>query len=310
MASPAVGLAATTNLVGEGRFIIPNKAALLAISSDLDEPAVVCANFASVVKKCTYNAGVPGHYFHLGKGAIITSGEPLLAKFKEFEAVILATKLSNAGVAYLYGVPVEKLRDFVQSPPAAKDLVEEAKMLTSWRLPDENLESLSALADTETDKLRAYADKLISHLGMFKVLGIRSVSQLKIWVQKGYEPAILRVVLEMEKAERKQATANGVRAADAIESVVGGAQAGARWALVKEALLGAKIFYGEPLADRIIEVPIDSTTGKPTAEMMAELTAELQCACIRTHHTCLRMRCAHVCACSNIFLIYILVRCC
>ena len=33
------GFTATTNLVGDGRFIIPNKAAPLAISSDLDEPA-------------------------------------------------------------------------------------------------------------------------------------------------------------------------------------------------------------------------------------------------------------------------------
>ena len=51
MASPAVGLAATTNLVGEDRFIIPNKAALLAISSDRDEPAaIICAYLASVVQ--------------------------------------------------------------------------------------------------------------------------------------------------------------------------------------------------------------------------------------------------------------------
>ena len=50
MASPPVGLAATTNLVGEGRFLIPNKATLLAISSDHNEPAIICANLASVVQ--------------------------------------------------------------------------------------------------------------------------------------------------------------------------------------------------------------------------------------------------------------------
>ena len=49
MASSPVGLAATTNLVGEGRFLIPNKATLLAISSDHNEPAIICANLASVV---------------------------------------------------------------------------------------------------------------------------------------------------------------------------------------------------------------------------------------------------------------------
>ena len=51
MGSPPVGLAATTNLAGEGRFIIPNKSVPLAFSSDSNEPAaIICAYLTSVVQ--------------------------------------------------------------------------------------------------------------------------------------------------------------------------------------------------------------------------------------------------------------------
>ena len=271
------------NLVSDGRVLIPNKAAPLAISSDLEEPAIICANFASVVQKLTYNAGVPGHYFHFGKDVAVTSGEPLIAKFKEFDAVIVATKISNNGATYLYGVPVEKLKEMMQARPAANALLDENKWLQSFKFPDPNLESLSVLVDTETDKLRDYADVLISHLGMFKVLGIRNTKHLKAWAVKGYEEAIKKVLLEMEKAERATAAARGARARDPGESAGGGTQAGARWALVHTAMLDVNIFYREPLRERIIEVPVDLTTGKPTAEMVAQVMDELRCARAHPH---------------------------
>jgi tetratricopeptide (TPR) repeat protein len=152
---------AALNLVTDGRVLIPNKAAPLAITNDLEEPAIICANVASVVQKLTYNAGVPGHYFHFGKAVAVTSGEPLIAKFKEFDAVIVATKISNTGATYLYGVTVEKLKEMMQSRPATNALLDENKWLQSFKFPDPNLESLSVLVDTETDKLRDYADVLI-----------------------------------------------------------------------------------------------------------------------------------------------------
>ena len=271
------------NLVSDGRVLIPNKAAPLAISSDLEEPAIICANLASVKQKLTYNAGVPGHYFYFGTDVAVTSGEPLIAKFKEFDAVIVATKISNTGATYLYGVPVEKLKEMIQSRPAANALLDENKWLQSFKFPDPNLESLSVLVDTETDKLRDYADVLISHLGMFKVLGIRNTKNLKGWVDKGYEVAIKKVLLEMEKAERVTAAGRGARARDAGESAAGGTQAGARWALVTKAMLSVNNFYGEPLRERIIEVPVDLSTGKPTAEMVAKVMEELRCAPAHPH---------------------------
>ena len=50
MAVLPVGACGHDESGGNGRFIIPNKAAPLAISSDLDELAIFCANLASVVR--------------------------------------------------------------------------------------------------------------------------------------------------------------------------------------------------------------------------------------------------------------------
>ena len=172
--------AAEINLVGEGRYIIPNKAAVLAITSDIEQPSVFCTNLASVVQKNTYNAGVPGHYFHFGKGATVTSGEPLLAKFTEFDAVILATKLSNSGLAYLYGITVEKLKAFMENLPAQHSVIDETLLLQSWKLPHENLVSLTKLQNSDTHKFKDFADKLISHTPMFKALGIRNSKNIKV----------------------------------------------------------------------------------------------------------------------------------
>ena len=48
-------------------------------------------------------------------------------------------------------------------------------------------------------------------------------------------------------------------------------------------------FYDDPLIDRIIEVPIDETTGKPTADGVAKVKADLGCA----RHTHMLARDAH-----------------
>ena len=143
-----------TNLVAEGRYIIANKASLLAVTSDVEQPSGFCLTLASVVKQNTYNAGVLGHYFHFGQGATVTSGAPLLANFEDFDAVILATKLSNTGVSYLYGIMVEKLLEFMKKPPAATAVVDEVNLLQSWKLPHEKLVSLSTLVDSETHSSR------------------------------------------------------------------------------------------------------------------------------------------------------------
>ena len=54
-------------------------------------------------------------------------------------------------------------------------------------------------------------------------------------------------------------------------------------ALVTKAMLSVNNFYGEPLRERIIEVPVDLSTGKPTAEMVAKVMEELRCAPAHPH---------------------------
>ena len=80
----------------------------------------------------------------------------------------------------------------------------------------------------------------------------------------------------MEAAERTTAKDRGHRAADAGESAAGGEKAKERWALVQNALLSVKAFYADPLIERIIEVPIDQTAGKPTADDVAKVKTDLE----------------------------------
>ena len=49
------------HLIEEGRTLIANKAAPIFISSEPEEPAIFCLNYASVLEKNTYNSGVLGH---------------------------------------------------------------------------------------------------------------------------------------------------------------------------------------------------------------------------------------------------------
>ena len=52
--------ASVLSLLGAGRTLIADKAAPLTISAD-DEPVIFTANYASVLQKHTYSAGVLGH---------------------------------------------------------------------------------------------------------------------------------------------------------------------------------------------------------------------------------------------------------
>ena len=129
-------------MVGPGRIIVPNKAAPLAITSDT-EPALFVLNFASVQQGRMFSAGVLGHYFVFGEEPYISSGGPLLTKFKDDsgDRVIMAVKLASNGAPWFYGVTVEKLIEFADKPPARKDKLQEAAWLQSWKASDEAMQS-------------------------------------------------------------------------------------------------------------------------------------------------------------------------
>ena len=76
-------MAQEVNFVGEGRFLIPNKASLIGTIGVEDEPSVKLLQVASCEMKKTYSAGVPGHFFVFGEEPLFSTGEPMRANFKE-----------------------------------------------------------------------------------------------------------------------------------------------------------------------------------------------------------------------------------
>ena len=87
-------------------MVVGNKAAAFAITSD-EEPALLMLQWASVPKRCIFSAGVLGHYFSFGKMPDVTTGEPMLAKFKEAEdAAIVGVKQAPNGATYWYDITV------------------------------------------------------------------------------------------------------------------------------------------------------------------------------------------------------------
>ena len=269
-------MADAVNFVADGRILIPNKAAPLSITND-DDPSIFLLNFASVLQKNTYDAGVLGHYFHFGGGVHVSTGEPHLAKFTGVgDAIVVAMKLTN-GTPYLYGITVEKLIAFCADPPSRPgDVVDEAKFLQSWKLPHDNMEALVPLVDSDTHKFRQMTDVLISHMPLFKALKIRSIKDMKAWASKGYVSNMKAVLTSMEKAERVDGKAKGGRAKDAAESAALGADGGERWADIKASLLGVGKFYEDTLSDRIIQIEVDAADNLPKDEHISTLEESLK----------------------------------
>ena len=79
MAAAAQPMAQEKNFLGEGRFLIANKATLVGTIGVDDEPAVKMLQVASCDKEKTYSAGIPGHYFVFGQEPLFSTGEPMRA---------------------------------------------------------------------------------------------------------------------------------------------------------------------------------------------------------------------------------------
>ena len=211
------------NLLSAGRTLIADKAAPLSITTD-EEPVIFVCNYASVIHKQTYAvSGLLGHLFHFGEQVRFSNGKPQLAKFKaQNDAVIIALKLSS-GVPYLYGITVPNLIKFNEEPPSPTAIIDEAKWLQSWRANLADLESLTPLVDSETHKFNMMVDKFVSHMQLFKGVGIRNLKQMEKHAEKGFEKNVKAVVLEMEKQERKGGAEKGRAARDMAESAAVGA---------------------------------------------------------------------------------------
>ena len=88
MAQPA-----GTNLLGDGRRIILDKASPIGTIGTGADPSGKFLQFASIYPENTYSAGICAHYFVFGEEPKFSNGEPLRANFEEAgDAIIFMYK--------------------------------------------------------------------------------------------------------------------------------------------------------------------------------------------------------------------------
>ena len=184
-----------SNLVSEGRVIIPNKASVFRVTEDY-EPGMFVLNCASVPAKNIYASGVLGQYYLFGEDIIFSTGAPLQVEFQaDAFSVIFAFKISGTKL-YLWGVTNDKLIAFGQSPPARnKEFVEEDSLFSIWEVPRADVVSLTPLTNTDTHKLKDFADLLISFLKPFQHVKVRNIKQAETYAASGFEKVSWRAGL-------------------------------------------------------------------------------------------------------------------
>ena len=170
-------MAPAGELLHDGHIILPNKAAPISISNDVS-PSLIVLNFASVKASGLYSAGVLGHYFLFTKNVesdlIISTGAPLLAKFKNIDDAVIFGLKTVGSINYFYGVTVAKLIAFNQNPPKdVRATLNESSLLQSWKIPHADLESLTPVVNNDTTKLKAFADVFMSFMPMMKAVKIK-----------------------------------------------------------------------------------------------------------------------------------------
>jgi hypothetical protein len=179
------------NLLPEGFVLIPNKAAVLCITDDV-EPSLFLANAATVRGKDIYSAGVLGQYFVFGDSLTVLTGAPLVARFEAADSiVVLAYKLTN-GKTYFWGITVTKLIEFAAKPPTRSETIQEAGLLGIWKVPNASMTELTLLENTNTHRLKDYADLLISFSPTFKAVGVRSIKESVKYAAGGFTKVRLR----------------------------------------------------------------------------------------------------------------------
>jgi hypothetical protein len=173
------------NLLPEGFVLIPNKAAVLRITDDL-EPSLFVANAATARGKDIYSAGVLGQKFVFGDSLTVLTGKPLCAHFVAADKVaVLAYKITN-GNTYLWGITVPKLIDWAGKPPSRSQTIQETALFGTWKVPNMSVTELTLLENTETHQLKDFADLLISYSPTFKAVGVRSSKEIEKYAASGF----------------------------------------------------------------------------------------------------------------------------
>ena len=146
----------------------------------------------------TFPTGVAGHYMIIGKEAEHRQAPFKITFSNETDDAIILAFSSVGATTSLKGVSVPTLTSWTP-PKSTKEPVDEAVMLSTWKLPLNSVQSVEELTDTETCKLRALTDKLISHLERFTFAGIKDAKGLRTLAtknaQNNFEKTVSRTTM-------------------------------------------------------------------------------------------------------------------
>ena len=183
---------------------------------------------------------------------------PFVARFQAINDVVMVALKQTKTNTYLWGVPVDKLIEWVP-PRGARDTIDEDAVFIPFKLPNEGIVSVHKLENTSTHKLRDLLDKLISHTPTFRWAKIKSIREIDKHVANSYEKNVKVALLAGELRERKLADDKGVSSGDANESSGGGKDSMEKWAALGQKLLEMKdANYALPFEKRFLIMPVDS----------------------------------------------------
>ena len=94
-----------------------------------------------------YASGVLGTKFNFGEPPLFNTGEPLQASFAAADSAIIFVVKQVGRDVYLYGLTTPKLIEWAEKTPrpASNEMIDHQALLTLWKLPREEIDSLKPL---------------------------------------------------------------------------------------------------------------------------------------------------------------------
>ena len=240
----------------ESLALHPDKSCMFNFMPDENKVTWFTVHAALAPKNSTLPAGFPGHYFIMNMAPQFQR-TPFIAQFDgdAGDVIMLAYKVSELRV-YAYGIPVDKVIAF--KPPSGSKRgqeVDEAAILSSYKLPHPGIVKIKDLTNTETHKLADMVENMLQYIPLFKQAKIANLKDFPAVEAATVHANISRACLAAELRLRKVAKDRGDTSKDPKESAAGGADAGKSVAEIKSQLLANMMKYYEPdIEDRFFKV--------------------------------------------------------
>lgn len=250
----------------------PDKSCIIGFNPERESLVWWTTYAALVPRDSTLTAGIPGHYFVLNNPPTFQR-VPFIAEFEGGapDAVILLFKVIEAR-HYAVGVPVDAVLAFKPPRDSASRTqeVDEAALLTSYKLPHAGIKGVRELENTATHKLKDLVDNMLQFIPLFKHAKVKCLADLEKVEKTSYSKNITRACEAAELRLRKAAKERGDAAKDSNESRAGGKDAERIISELKTKLNTVGKWYEGDMEDRYFSIP----TVAPTSVRIADDTVK------------------------------------